>query len=176
MAETKPVIERHVEAFNGRRADAEPGTEDAEFVAPGASMRGQEEVLAFLGAFWEAFPDRRLELSRVFGEGSVAAAEGRFVGTHSGVFRTPAGEVPGHRSARRLPLDVRLRGSRRQARLRASVLRSSGAPHPARPHVVPFPAVDRTTRSRRRRRARPCLALLRSTVRSGAAAGSDAVT
>jgi predicted ester cyclase len=94
MAETKQVVERHVEAFNGRRADAEPWTEDAGFVAPGASMRGREEVLAFLGAFWEAFPDGRLELSRVFGEGSVAAAEGRFVGTHSGVFRTPTGEVP----------------------------------------------------------------------------------
>jgi predicted ester cyclase len=94
MAETKQVVERHVEAFNGRRADAEPWTEDAGFVAPGASMRGREEVLAFLGAFWEAFPDGRLELSRVFGEGSVAAAEGRFVDTHSGVFRTPTGEVP----------------------------------------------------------------------------------
>jgi hypothetical protein len=58
----KQVVERHVEAFNGRRTDAEPSTEDAEFVAPGASMRGREEVLAFLGAFWEAFPDGRLEL------------------------------------------------------------------------------------------------------------------
>ena len=94
MAEAKQVVERHVDAFNARRADAEPWTEDAEFVAPGASMRGREEVLAFLGAFWEAFPDGRLELSRVFGEGSLAAAEGRFIGTHSGVFRTPTGEVP----------------------------------------------------------------------------------
>jgi predicted ester cyclase len=94
MAEAKQVVERHVEAFNAHQADAEPWTEDAEFVAPGASMRGREEVLAFLGAFWEAFPDGRLELSRVFGEGSVAAAEGRFIGTHDGVFRTPAGEVP----------------------------------------------------------------------------------
>jgi hypothetical protein len=62
MAEAKQVVERHVEAFNGRRTDAEPWTEDAEFVAPGASMRGREEVLAFLGALWEAFPDGRLEL------------------------------------------------------------------------------------------------------------------
>jgi predicted ester cyclase len=94
MAEAKQVVERHVDAFNARQADAEPWTEDAEFVAPGASMSGREEVLAFLGAFWEAFPDGRLELSRVFAEGSLAAAEGRFIGTHSGVFRTPTGEVP----------------------------------------------------------------------------------
>jgi predicted ester cyclase len=94
MAEAKQVVERHVDAFNARQADAEPWTEDAEFVAPGASMSGREEVLAFLGAFWEAFPDGRLELSRVFGEGSLAAAEGRFIGAHRGVFRTPTGEVP----------------------------------------------------------------------------------
>jgi predicted ester cyclase len=94
MTEAKQVVERHVEAFNAQQADAEPWTEDAEFVAPGASMRGREQVLAFLGAFWEAFPDGRLELSRAFGEGSVAAAEGRFIGTHSGVFRTPTAEVP----------------------------------------------------------------------------------
>jgi hypothetical protein len=67
MAEAKQVVERHVEAFNAHQADAEPWTDDAEFVAPGASMRGREEVLAFLAAFWEAFPDGRLELSRVFG-------------------------------------------------------------------------------------------------------------
>ncbi len=94
MAEVKRVVERHVEAFNAHQADADPWAEDAELIAPGASMRGRNDVLAFLGAFREAFPDGRLELSRVFGEGSVAAAEGRFIGTHSGVLRTPTGEVP----------------------------------------------------------------------------------
>ena len=94
MAEAKQVVERHVEAFNAHQADADPWTEDAEFVAPGGSMRGREDVLAFLGAFWEAFPDGRLELSKVLGEGSVAAAEGRFIGTHSGLFRTATADVP----------------------------------------------------------------------------------
>jgi predicted ester cyclase len=94
MAEAKQGVERHVEAFNAHQADAELWTEDAEFAAPGASMRGREDVLAFLGAFWEAFPDGRLELSQVFREGSVTAAEGRFIGTHSRVFRTPTAEVP----------------------------------------------------------------------------------
>jgi predicted ester cyclase len=94
MAEAKRVVERHVEAFNAHQADADPWTEDAELIAPGASIRGRDDVLAFIGAFWEAFPDGRLELSRILGEGSVAAAEGRFIGTHSGVFRTPTGDVP----------------------------------------------------------------------------------
>ena len=52
MAKARQVVERHVEAFNAHHADADPWTEDAEFVAPGASMRGREGVLAFPGAFW----------------------------------------------------------------------------------------------------------------------------
>jgi predicted ester cyclase len=94
MADAREVVEQHVEAFNARHAEADPWSEDAELTAPGASVRGREEVLGFLGAFWDAFPDGRLELSRVFAERSVAAAEGRFIGTHTGVLRTPAGDVP----------------------------------------------------------------------------------
>ena len=94
MANAKQVVERHVDAFNAHQPDADPWAEDAEFVVPGASMRGREDVLAFLGDFQEAFPDGRLELLRVLSEGSLVAAEGRFTGTHSGVFRTPTGEVP----------------------------------------------------------------------------------
>ena len=93
MADPKHVVERHVEAFNARDADAEPWSEDADFVAPNAPMHGREEVLGFLGVFWDAFPDGRLETSRLLAEGSVVAAEGRFIGTHTGVMRTPAGDV-----------------------------------------------------------------------------------
>lgn len=94
MADPKHVVERHVAAFNAQDADAEPWTNDAEFVAPNASMRGREEVLGFLGVMWDAFPDGRLETSRLLVEGSAVAAEGRFIGTHSGVMRTPEGEIP----------------------------------------------------------------------------------
>ena len=93
MADPKRVVEQHVEAFNARDADAEPWVEDADFVAPNGSMHGREEVLGFLGVFWDEFPDRRLETSRLLAEGSVVAAEGRFIGAHSGVMRTPAGDV-----------------------------------------------------------------------------------
>jgi predicted ester cyclase len=93
MADSKRVVERHIAAFNGRQADADPWGEEAEFVAPGASMRGRDNVLGFLGVFWDAFPDGRLEIVRMFAEGSVAAAEGRFIGRHTGVMRTPTGDV-----------------------------------------------------------------------------------
>jgi predicted ester cyclase len=93
MADPKRVVKRHVEAFNARDTDADPWSDDAEFVAPNASMRGRGEVLGFLGVFWDALPDGRLETSRLLAEGSLVAAEGLFVGTHTGVMRTPADDV-----------------------------------------------------------------------------------
>ena len=93
MADPKRVVERHVAAFNAKDADGEPWSDDAEFVAPNGSMDGREEVLGFLGVFWDAFPDVRLVMSRLLAEGSVVAAEGRLIGTHTGVMRTPAGDV-----------------------------------------------------------------------------------
>jgi predicted ester cyclase len=93
MADPKRVVERHVEAFNARDADSSPWSDDADLVAPNGSMHGREEVLGFLGVFWDAFPDGRLETSALLAEGSVVAAEGRFIGTHTGVMRTPAGDV-----------------------------------------------------------------------------------
>ena len=89
MADPKRVVKRHVEAFNARDTDADPWSDDAEFVAPNASMRGRGEVLGFLGVFWDALPDGRLETSRLLAEGSLVAAEGLFVGTHTGVMRMP---------------------------------------------------------------------------------------
>ena len=38
-ADPKRVVERHVEAFNARDADASPWSDDAELVAPDASMQ-----------------------------------------------------------------------------------------------------------------------------------------
>ena len=94
MADLKRVVERHVEAFNARDTDAAPWSDDSELIAPDASVHGREEVLGFFGVFWDAFPDGRLELSRLLAEGDRLAGEGRFIGTHTGVLRTPAGDVP----------------------------------------------------------------------------------
>jgi predicted ester cyclase len=93
MADPKQVVERHVETFNARDVDASPWSDDAELVAPDASMHGRDEVLGFFGVFWDAFPDVRLEPSGRIAEGSTVAGEGRFIGTHTGVMRTPAGDI-----------------------------------------------------------------------------------
>ena len=58
-------------------------------LAPGAGASGRDNVLAFLGVFHEAFPDLRLEIKQLLGDGSAAAAEGSLVGTHDGVLHTP---------------------------------------------------------------------------------------
>ena len=103
MADPKSVVERHVETFNARDVDASPWSDDAELVAPNGAMHGREEVMGFFGVFWDAFPDGRLELSNLLAEGSIVAAEGRFIGTHTGVLGTPAGDV----AATGRPVDLR---------------------------------------------------------------------
>ena len=103
MPDPKRVVERHIETFNAPDTDANPWSEDADFVAPNGAMHGREEVMGFFGVFWDAFPDGRLETSGVLAEGSVVAAEGRFIGTHTGVLRTPAGDV----EATGRPVDLR---------------------------------------------------------------------
>jgi len=94
MAGPRDVIEKHIQAFNDRDRDADPWTADAEMVAPGATCKGRDEVLGFLGVFQEAFPDGRLAIKRTLVDGSSGAAvEGVFTGTHDGVLHTPDGDV-----------------------------------------------------------------------------------
>ena len=103
MPDLKQVVERHVAAFNARDEAGYPWTADFEFVTPGATLKGREDGLGFIRGFWEAFPDVRLEVVRLISEGSVGAAEGTLAGTHTGVLRTPAGEV--QPTGRRVQLD-----------------------------------------------------------------------
>ena len=94
MSDAKDVILTHIAAVNDRDSDADPWAADAQMVAPGAQVRGRDEVLAFLGVFHEAFPDLRLENVQVVSDGVAAAAEGSLTGTHDGVLHTPDGDVP----------------------------------------------------------------------------------
>ena len=94
MADVPKAVERHFAAFEAKDADAEPVSADAEMVAPGAQLRGREQILEWLGGYWEAFPDARLEVVHSLGDGQLTAVEGRLTGTHTGILRTPDGEVP----------------------------------------------------------------------------------
>ena len=93
MAGSGDVVLRHIEAFNERDRDGDPWAADAEIIAPGGAFKGRDNVLGFLGAFQQAFPDGRLEVKKLLVEGSSAAAEGTFAGTHDGVLPSPEGDV-----------------------------------------------------------------------------------
>ena len=45
MSDIRSVIDIHVAAFNTRRPDDEPWSEDAELISPGGTFIGRDEVL-----------------------------------------------------------------------------------------------------------------------------------
>jgi predicted ester cyclase len=93
MPDARDVIFKHIDAFNGRDREADPWAADAEMTAPGAHVSGRDDVIGFIAAFQEAFPDLRLEIKQLLSDGPAAAAEGVMTGTHDGVFHTPNGDV-----------------------------------------------------------------------------------
>jgi predicted ester cyclase len=93
MPDATDVILQHIAAVNDSDSDADPWAADAELVAPGGQANGRDAVLGFLGVFYEAFPDLRLEIKQLLTDGPVAAAEGTLTGTHDGVLHTPNGDV-----------------------------------------------------------------------------------
>ena len=93
MASARDVILKHIDAVNGRDSDADPWAADAEMTAPGAQVNGRDNVIGFIAAFQEAFPDLRLEINQLLSDGPAAAAEGTMTGTHDGVLHTPDGDV-----------------------------------------------------------------------------------
>ena len=93
MPSARDVILKHINAFNDRDSDADPWAADAEMTAPGAQVSGRDDVIGFIAAFQEAFPDLRLEINQLLSDGPAAAAEGTMTGTHDGVLHTPDGDV-----------------------------------------------------------------------------------
>lgn len=63
-------------------------------VTPTAGIKGREELRPFFASFTEGFPDSVFDVKRVITSGSTVIAEGNYVGTHTGAFRNPAGEIP----------------------------------------------------------------------------------
>jgi predicted ester cyclase len=97
MAEVIELARRHDDAFNSQDADGRAAIEapDIEFVMPGGvTIRGHEQVMQVVRAFWEALPDGKITADDQVVAGNVVVAEGTIDGTHSGNFRTPQGEIP----------------------------------------------------------------------------------
>jgi steroid delta-isomerase-like uncharacterized protein len=97
MADTLAAARRHDEAFNAQDADARMSIEspDIEVVMPGGMMlRGHDQVIQVVRAFWEALPDGKIVPENQLAAGDTVVGEGALVGTHSGTFHSPAGDVP----------------------------------------------------------------------------------
>jgi predicted ester cyclase len=97
MASTRELFDKATAAFNandrGTMADLTADTSVA--TGPGGMRAtGKQEVLEFNNVWLDAFPDAHVEVEKVHIDGGVAVDEGTFTGTHTGVFRTPMGDVP----------------------------------------------------------------------------------
>jgi predicted ester cyclase len=96
MGEPTDVMRRKFEALNARDAAEMIRYYSPKVVKeiPGGTLRGPDQILAFVSAFWEAFPDLQITVTSEVEEGNVVAIRARITGTHLGTFHTPAGDMP----------------------------------------------------------------------------------
>jgi predicted ester cyclase len=96
MADVIDLAGRHDAAFDAKDAARREAIEapDIETVMPGGvTLRGHDEVMQVVRAFWEALPDAKITVDQRYAAGDVVTSEGTLVGTHRGTFKTPNGEI-----------------------------------------------------------------------------------
>ncbi|MDQ2923009.1 MAG: ester cyclase [Candidatus Dormibacteraeota bacterium] len=95
--EARQVVERGMKAFNAHdlEAMARDSAPDIESTAPGdIKLKGPQAAKEYNQKFITAFPDARVEATRIFTAGNTVIVEGIFTGTHDGTMETPMGDVP----------------------------------------------------------------------------------
>ena len=93
----REAFARGTETFNAHDIDgfAEVLADDVTFAAPGGLRgAGRDACVGFYGSWFDAFPDAHVEVHRLHVLDDVAVEEGTFTGTHDGVLRSPAGDIP----------------------------------------------------------------------------------
>lgn len=96
MGDTRSVVERAIELWNAHDREGWVGLFDdtAELQAPGGvQVSGRSGAELFYDTWTDAFPDNVIEAAVVFGAGDHGVQEARFSGTHTGVLRTPSGDI-----------------------------------------------------------------------------------
>jgi steroid delta-isomerase-like uncharacterized protein len=91
------LARRHDEAFNSHDPEGRMAIEssEVEVLYPGGlELRGPEQVLQVVRAFWEAMPDGKVDVQSQWSAGGTVFGEGTLRGTQTGAFRTPQGEIP----------------------------------------------------------------------------------
>jgi predicted ester cyclase len=95
--EAKAVVERGLKAFNAHdmEALARDAAPDIEATAPGdLKLKGPQALKEFNADWVRAFPDARIEATKIHAQGGTVIVEGIFTGTHDGTLKTPMGDVP----------------------------------------------------------------------------------
>jgi len=93
----REAFEKGTETFNAHDIDGFTGVlaDDVVYRAPGGvSGQGKEACAGFFAGWFGAFPDAHVEVHAIHITGVVAVEEGTFTGTHDGVLRSPAGDIP----------------------------------------------------------------------------------
>lgn len=93
----REAFEKGTETFNAHDIDGFTAVlaDDVVYRAPGGiSGQGQAACAGFFAGWFGAFPDAHVEVHMVHITGDVAVEEGTFTGTHNGVLRGPAGDIP----------------------------------------------------------------------------------
>lgn len=94
--DVRSVADRIHETFNSRDLNGLAACWHPEVVytAPGVELAGLDARMAAEHVWLDAFPDAVVTIDRRVVEGAVVVDAGRMVGTHTGVLRTPEGDVP----------------------------------------------------------------------------------
>jgi predicted ester cyclase len=108
--DARSLIARDIELWNTRDHAGWLAIADLhrmELEAPGGLRLVGRDAAESLWATWnEAFPDNRIEVVSIHADDRGGVQEGRFRGTHNGMLRGPAGDIP----ATGRPLDARFCG------------------------------------------------------------------
>jgi ketosteroid isomerase-like protein len=93
----REAFERGTETFNAHDIDGFTGVLDDDVIyrAPGGiGGQGKAACAQFFAGWFAAFPDAHVAVHAFHVIGDIAVEEGTFTGTHNGVLRTPAGDIP----------------------------------------------------------------------------------
>jgi predicted ester cyclase len=97
QVEARQVVERGIKSFNAHdmEALARDSAPDIEATSPGdVRLKGPQAVKEYNNNWIKAFPDARVEASKIHTAGNTVIVEGIFTGTHDGTLQTPNGNVP----------------------------------------------------------------------------------
>ena len=92
----REAFQKGTDTFNAHDIDGFTSVlaDDVTYSAPGISGQGKAACAEFFAGWFGAFPDAHVEVHALHDTGDAAVEEGTFTGTHNGVLRSPAGDIP----------------------------------------------------------------------------------